>query len=160
MLALPCCRRPLGHQNPSLHQQSAAELAKESLSPEDYAGVNTALTWETLGLKEKPPNDVTPATLMETNSLGLTQPNDIRVRQKGWRKASLETPMETTSASTDLWTILPFAQTSWRSTYRVRIVTSTDNVDPKVQEVLDLSVRSLAAAKDEDPDLQLMKELL
>ncbi len=55
---------------------------------------------------------------------------------------------------------MPFAEATWRLTYRVRAVTSADDVDPRVQEVLDLPVLNLAAAQDEDPDLVFMKELL
>ncbi len=42
----------------------------------------------------------------------------------------------------------------------MRTVTSADDVDPRVQEVLDLPVLDLAAAQDEDPDLAFVKELL
>ncbi len=97
---------------PSLEQQLAADLAKESLSLEDYTGVKTKLTGETLGLKEQPLEDVTPTTPTETNSLGLTQPKDIRVRREGQRKANVETPMETTCTDKDLWTVLPFVRTA------------------------------------------------
>ncbi len=83
-----CCGRVAPPQetpamsDPSLDQQSATELAKKFLSPEDYARVNTTSMGETLGLKEKTLEDVTPTTPMETNSLGLTQPKDIRVSEK------------------------------------------------------------------------------
>ena len=56
--------------------------------------------------------------------------------------------------------MLPFAEATWRLTYRVRAITSADDVDPRVQEVLNLLVLDLAAAQNEDPDLVLMKELL
>ncbi len=45
-------------------------------------------------------------------------------------------------------------------TYRVRAVTSAEDVDPQVQEVLDLPTLDLAAAQNEDHDLVFVKELL
>ncbi len=60
----------------------------------------------------------------------------------------------------NLWATLPFAETTWRPTYRVRAVTSADDVDPRVQEVLNLPVLNLAAVEGEDPDLVFIKELL
>ncbi len=57
----------------------------------------------------------------------------------------------------NLWATLPFAEATWRPTYRVRAVTSADDVDPQVQEVLDLPVLNLAAAQEEDPDLVYVK---
>ncbi len=59
----------------------------------------------------------------------------------------------------DLWTVLPFTQATWRSTHRLRAVTSAEDVDPRVLEVLDLPTLNLAAAQEEDPDLQFIKEL-
>ncbi len=53
--------------------------------------------------------------------------------------------------------MLPFTEATWKPTYRERAVTSADDVDPRVQEVL---VLDLAAAQNEDPDLVFMKELL
>ncbi len=56
--------------------------------------------------------------------------------------------------------MLPFAGATWRPTYRVRAITSANDVDPRVQEVLHLPVLNLAAAQDEDSDLVFMKEFL
>ncbi len=42
----------------------------------------------------------------------------------------------------------------------MRAVTSGDDVDPRVQEVLDLPVLNLAAVQGEDPNLVFIKELL
>ncbi len=42
----------------------------------------------------------------------------------------------------------------------MRAVTSVDDVDPRVQEVLDLPVLNLATVQGEDPDLVFVKELL
>ncbi len=56
--------------------------------------------------------------------------------------------------------MLPFAQATWRSTHRLRAVTSAEDVDPRLLEVLDLPTLNLAAAQEEDPDLQFVKELL
>ncbi len=67
--------------------------------------------------------------------------------------------MEATCTEPDLWTVLPFAQATWRSTHRLRAVTSAEDVDPRVLEVLDLPTLKLAAVQDEDPDLQFIKEL-
>ena len=83
------------------------------------------------------------------------------MKREGQRRANLRTPTEATCCtSLDLWTTLPFTQAPWRSTYHVRAVTSTNDVDPRVQEVLDLPILNLATVQDEDPDLQFMKELL
>ncbi len=49
---------------------------------------------------------------------------------------------------------------TWRSTHHLRAVTSAEYVNPCVLEVLDLPTLNLAAAQDEDPDLQFVKELL
>ncbi len=56
--------------------------------------------------------------------------------------------------------MLLFAEATWRPTYRVRAVTSADDVDPRLQEVLDLPVLNLAGAQEEDPNLVFVKELL
>lgn len=42
----------------------------------------------------------------------------------------------------------------------MRAVTSPNDVDPWLQEVVDLPVLNLTAAPDEDPDLLFMKEPL
>ena len=42
----------------------------------------------------------------------------------------------------------------------MRAVTSADDVDPRVQEVLDMPVLNLAAVQGEDPNLVFIKELL
>ncbi len=42
----------------------------------------------------------------------------------------------------------------------MRAVTSADDVDPRVQEVLDLPILNLAAVQGEDPDLVFIRELL
>ncbi len=42
----------------------------------------------------------------------------------------------------------------------MRAVTSADDVDPRVQEVLDLPVLNLAVMQSEDPELVFIKELL
>ncbi len=43
---------------------------------------------------------------------------------------------------------------------RVRAITSANDVDPRVQEVLDLPVFNLADTQVEDPNLVFTKELL
>ncbi len=42
----------------------------------------------------------------------------------------------------------------------MRVVTSADDVNPQVQEVVDLPIFNLTTAQDENPDLQFMKEIL
>ena len=82
------------------------------------------------------------------------------MKRKGQRKTNPEIPVKATCTEPDIWTVLPFAHTTWRSTHRLRAVTSAEDVDPRVLEVLDLPTLNLAAAQDEDPDLQFVKELL
>ncbi len=93
-------------------------------------------------------------------SVGLSQPKDIRARRKGRRRDNPETLVKAAHTEPDLWTVLPFAQTTWRSTHRLRAVTSAEDVDPHVMEVLDLPTLNLAAAQEEDPDIQFVKEFL
>ncbi len=110
---------------------------------------------ETLLEKETPPPPI------ETMKVGPDQPKDIRTKCKGWRRANLQTPDRPKPECEDnLWATLPFTEATWRPTYRVRAITSSDDVDPRVQEVLDLPVLDLATAQEEDPDLVFMKELL
>ncbi len=115
---------------------------------------------ETLNLKETLSEDTSSDTPIEITYFGLTQPKDMRVRQKGRRKDNPETPVKATHTEPDLWTVLPFAQATWRSTHRLRAITSAEDVDHRVLEVLDLPTLDLAAAQEEDPDLQFVKELL
>lgn len=69
--------------------------------------------------------------------------------------------METAhQANEDLWTALPFAEATWRSTYQVRAITFANDIDPRVQEVLELPVLSLTTEQDVDPNLLFVKELL
>ncbi len=83
------------------------------------------------------------------------------MKHKERRRADLETPNgPTPELEGDLWAVLPFTEATWRLTYRVRAVTSANDVDPRVQEVLDLPVLNLAVAQDEDPNLVFIKELL
>ena len=91
---------------------------------------------------------------------GLIQPRSIRTKREGWGRADIETLDMPEPEFDNLWATLPFAETTWRPTYRVRAVTSADDVDPRVQEVLDLPVLNLAAVQGEDPDLVFIKELL
>ncbi len=118
------------------------------------------LETETLNLKETLSEETSSNTPIETMSLGRSQPKDIRVRRKSRRKDKPEALTKDARTEPDLWTVLPFAQATWRSTHRLRAVTSAEDVDPQVLEVLDLPTLDLAAAQEEDPDLQLVKELL
>ncbi len=88
------------------------------------------------------------------------QPENNKTQREGRRRADTETLVRPEPELDDLWATLPFAEATWRPTYRVRAVTSADDVDPQVQEVLDLPVLNLAAVKGEDPDLVFIKELL
>ncbi len=89
---------------------------------------------------------------------GPDQPQDSRTQHKGWRRAVRETPDGPEPEFEDnLWVTLPFTEATWRPTYGVRAVTSAKDVDPRVQEVLDLPVLDLAAAQNDDPDLVVVK---
>ncbi len=88
------------------------------------------------------------------------QPESNETQYEGWRRADIETPDRLEPEFDNLWATLPFAEATWRPTYRVRAVTSADDVDPRVQEVLDLPVLNLAAMQGEDPDLVFITELL
>ncbi len=99
-------------------------------------------------------------TLTETVPPGPEQPASNETQPEGRRKADIETPDRPEPEFDNPWTLLPFMEATWRPTYRVRAVTSADDVDPRVQEVLDLPVLNLAAVQGEDPDLVFIKELL
>ena len=102
-----------------------------------------------------------PAILKETIMPGPTQPKSVRTKREGRRRGDLETPDRPEPEFEDkLWAALSFAEATWRPTYRVRAVISANDVDPRVQEVLDLPVLNLAAVQGEDPDLVFIKELL
>ncbi len=71
---------------------------------------------------------------------GPTQPKSIRMKREGCRRADIQTADRPGPEFEDnSWATLPFAEATWRPTYHVRAVTSADDVDPGVQEVLDLS---------------------
>ncbi len=78
----------------------------------------------------------------------------------GRRRADTETSDRQEPECENPWTLLPFTEATWRTTYRVRAVTSANDIDPRVQEVLDLPVFNLAAVQGEEPDLVFIKELL
>ncbi len=89
------------------------------------------------------------------------QPKSNRTKREGWRRADIETPdWPEPEFEDNLWATWPFDEATWRPTYHVRAVTSADDVDPRVQEVLDLPVLDLATVQGEDPDLVFIKELL
>ncbi len=115
---------------------------------------------KTLNLKETLSEDTSSNTPIETTSCGLPQSKDIRVKRKGQRKDNPEILAKVARTEPDLWTVLPFAQATWRSTHRLRAVTSAEDVDPHVLEVLDLPTLNLTTAQEEDPDIQFVKELL
>ena len=121
---------------------------------------SSSLETETLNLKETLSEETFSNTPIETTSSGQPQPKDKRVRRKSRRKDNPETLMKDACTEPDLWTLLPFAQATWRSTHHLRAVTSAEDIDSHVLEVLDLPTLNLAAAQEEDPDLQFVKELL
>ncbi len=101
-----------------------------------------------------------PETLQETVTPGPEQPVDDKTQPDGRRRAHTETSNRHGPELDNPWILLPFSEATWRTTYRVRAVTSADDVDPRVQEVLDLPVLNLAAVQGEDPELVFFKELL
>ena len=101
-----------------------------------------------------------PAILKQTVIPGPMQPKSNRTKREGQRRADIETPDRLEPEFGNLWATLPFSEATWKPTYRVRAVTSADDVNPQVQEVLDLPVLNLAAVQEEDPDLVFIKELL
>ncbi len=115
---------------------------------------------EVLTLKETQSKETSSNTPIETMSSGPLPPKDMRERQKCRRRDSSETRAKDAHAAPDLWAVLPFFLATWRSTHRVRAVTSAEDVDPRVLEVLDLPTLNLATVQEEDPDIQLVKELL
>ncbi len=88
------------------------------------------------------------------------QPVSNKTPPEGRRIADIETPDRPEPELDNPWTLLPFVEATWRLTYRVKAVTSADDVDPQVQEVLDLPVLDLAAVQGKDPNLVFVKELL
>ncbi len=121
---------------------------------------DSSLEAETLNLKETMSEETSSNTPIETTSSGPPQPKDRRVRRKSRRKDNPEILLKDAHTEPDLWTVLPFTQATWRSTHRLRAVTSTEDVDPRVLEVLDLPILNLAAAQEENQDIQFIKELL
>ena len=102
----------------------------------------------------------TPAILKDTVIPRPMQPESNETQCERRRRADVETPDRFEPEFDNPWTTLPFAEATWRPTYRVRAVSSADDVDPRVQEVLNLPVLNLAAVQGEDPDLVFIKELL
>ena len=99
-------------------------------------------------------------TLEQTETPGPKEPTSNKTPPEGWRRADIETPDRPEPEFNNPQILLTFAEATWRPTYRVRAVTSAEDVDPRVQEVLDLPVLNLAAVQGEDPDLVFIKELL
>ncbi len=91
--------------------------------------------------------NATPVILKETVIPGPTQPANNETQCEGRRRADTETLDRLELEFDNSWTTLPFAEATWRPTYRVRAVTSADDVDPRMQEVLDLPVLNLAAVQ-------------
>ncbi len=75
----------------------------------------------------------TPETLRETVTPGPMQPESNESQCEGRRRADIETPNRPGPEFNNPWTLLPFAEATWRPTYRVRAVTSAEDVDPQVQ---------------------------
>ncbi len=70
-----------------------------------------------------------PETLTETVTPRPKQPASNETQPKGPRRADIETPGRPESEFDNPWTLLPFAEATWRPTYRARVVTSADDVD-------------------------------
>ncbi len=126
----------------------------QALGPGTQTDGTTQPRMETLEENE------TPAALKETTMPGPSHSKSIRTKCEGRRSADIETPDGLEPEYDNLWATLPFAEATWRLTYHVRAVTSADDVEPRVQEVLDLPVLNLADMQGEDPDLVFIKELL
>ncbi len=73
----------------------------------------------------------TPSTLTETVVPGPMQPESNETQCEGRRRADIETPNRLEPEFDNPWTTLPFAEATWRLTYRVSAVTSADDVDPE-----------------------------
>ncbi len=110
--------------------------------------------WRPMGESEAP------ETLKETITPGPMQPESKETQPGGRRRADIETLDRPEPEFDNPWILLPFAEATWRPTYQVRGVTSAEDVETRVQEVLDLPVLNLAAVQGKDPDLVSMKELL
>ncbi len=157
----PCGRAILSHETYTMPEatpgpQQTTISTEEYLNPRSGKGVSKMIKGESLGPKWKPLEVIAPTSPIEPLLIGITQP-----RRKGRKETNLETPAEAVHQANEVsWTALTFIKATWRSMYRVRAVTSANNVDPRVQEVLDLPVLNLATVQDEDPDLRFMKELL
>ncbi len=166
------CNRPVGNSQDTKPADSArrARVQERSGAPVDDSvppgspcllattGTQTDETSQP-GIETLEENE-TPETLKETVTPGPQQPVSNKTPPEGWRRTDIETPGKPDPESDNPWTLLPFDGATWRTTYRARAVTSADDVDPRVQEVLDLPVLNLAAVQGEDPDLVFIKELL
>ncbi len=163
------CARPAGDSQDTKPADSArlAHVQERARAPVDDSVVSRPphlqATISTQTDETTPPQIETleeselPVTLKETVIPGPMQPESHKTQCKGWRMAHIETRDRLEPEFDNPWTTLPFAEATWRLTYRVRAVTSADDVDPRVQEVLHLPVLNLAA---EDPHLVFIKELL
>ncbi len=144
-------------------QERAGALTDDTLTPGPpclQATIGTQTDETTQPRIETLEESETPAILEETVIPRPMQPESNETQREGWRRADIETPDRLEPEFDNLWAMLPFAEATWRPTYRARAVTSADDVDPRVQEVLDLPVLNLAAVQGEDPDLVFIKELL
>ncbi len=165
------CTRPVGDNQDTQPADSArlAHMQERVGAPVDdsmisrplhlQAAIGTQTDETTQPRIEALEESETPAILKETVIPGPTQPGSNETQCEGRRRADIETPDKLEPEFDNPWTTLPFAEATWRPTYRVRAVTSADDVDPQVQEVLDLPVLNLAAMQGEDPDLVFIKEL-
>ncbi len=144
-------------------QERAGALPDDLLTPRPthlQATIGTQTDETTKPQVETSEENETPAILKETMIPGPTQPENNQTRCEGRRRADRETPDRLEPGFDNPWATLPFAEATWRPTYRARAVTSADDVDPRVQEVLNLPVLNLSAVQGEDPDRVFIKELL
>ncbi len=61
----------------------------------------------------------TPETLKETVTPGPRQPASNKTPPEGWRRADIETLDRPELESDNPWTLLPFAEATWRTPYRL-----------------------------------------
>ncbi len=141
-------------------EKTIIPMLRQSTTGTQTESRDSLLGAEIATLKETQSEEPSSNTPIEAMSSGLPQPKDNRERQKCRRRDSPETHARNANAAPDLWAVLPFSQAIWRSAHHLRAITSAEDVDPRVLEVLDLPTLNLATAQEEDPDIQLVKELL
>ncbi len=138
------CNRPVGDSQDTKPADSArqARVQERSGAPVDdpvtpgsprlQATTSTQTDETTQPRIETLEESKAPETLKETVIPGPEQPASNKTQPKGRRRADIETPDRPEPEFDNPWTLLPFAEATWRLTYRVRAVTSADDADPRV----------------------------